>query len=194
MRRSSVPSAWTIEFSEEALKELAALDRDIARRIRGFLRDRIANLPDPSDGRRGLEGAKIRWFLEIPRRRLARDRVDRRRKGHCSGSSRRAPKGCLSVTTGLSPGGDAPNDVPPARPPMIKPSSPITYIEGNGVDVWPSFRRRDRAVTRVLGEESVHVREWQGDDKVLVRVGGKERVLTRAEWSKLPADVRPSFS
>jgi mRNA interferase RelE/StbE len=39
--------AWTIEWSDSALKNLRALDRQQARRLRDFLRDRIAPAQDP---------------------------------------------------------------------------------------------------------------------------------------------------
>jgi mRNA interferase RelE/StbE len=49
---------WKIEFAAEALKELEALDRPIAKRIRGFLRDRLATLEDPRSIGQALKGAK----------------------------------------------------------------------------------------------------------------------------------------
>ena len=39
--------AWQIEFDPAAVKELARLDKQIARRIVQFLRERIAPLTDP---------------------------------------------------------------------------------------------------------------------------------------------------
>ena len=38
---------WTIEFDERAQRELAKLDRPIAKRIWRFLKDRIAPSDDP---------------------------------------------------------------------------------------------------------------------------------------------------
>jgi mRNA interferase RelE/StbE len=38
---------WTIEFDERAQRELAKLDRPIAKRIWRFLEDRIASSDDP---------------------------------------------------------------------------------------------------------------------------------------------------
>jgi len=39
--------AWQIEFDESAKKELAKLDRQVARRLIDFLRNRVLNLRDP---------------------------------------------------------------------------------------------------------------------------------------------------
>jgi mRNA interferase RelE/StbE len=38
---------WTIEFDERAQRELSKLDKPIAKRIRRFLEDRIAQSEDP---------------------------------------------------------------------------------------------------------------------------------------------------
>jgi len=50
---------WKIEFAEGALKELKDLDRPVAKRIQGFLRDRLALLDDPRSIGQALKGA--RW-------------------------------------------------------------------------------------------------------------------------------------
>ena len=47
--------AWRIEFDAGALKDLHALDRQVARRITRFLRERLSQMDDP----RGL-GAPLR--------------------------------------------------------------------------------------------------------------------------------------
>ena len=47
--------AWKIEFDAGALKDLHALDQQVARRITRFLRERLAQMDDP----RGL-GAPLR--------------------------------------------------------------------------------------------------------------------------------------
>ena len=47
--------AWRIEFDAGALKDLRGLDRQIARRITQFLRERLGTIDDP----RGL-GAALR--------------------------------------------------------------------------------------------------------------------------------------
>jgi hypothetical protein len=44
----------------------------------------------------------------------------------------------------------------------------------------------DKAFVRVLNGELVILQEFRGDDKVAVSVGGRDRVLTRAEWRSLP--------
>jgi mRNA interferase RelE/StbE len=41
--------AWRIEFSEDADRDFAKLDRSIQRRIFRYLHDRIANAADPRD-------------------------------------------------------------------------------------------------------------------------------------------------
>jgi mRNA interferase RelE/StbE len=41
--------AWRIEFSEDAERDFAKLDRSIQRRIFRYLHDRIANAADPRD-------------------------------------------------------------------------------------------------------------------------------------------------
>ena len=68
--------AWRIEFDAGALKDLHALDKQVARRITRFLRERLAQMDDP----RGL-GAPLRsptsgpvaaaTALALPGRRLA---------------------------------------------------------------------------------------------------------------------------
>ena len=37
--------AWQVEFEEAALKDLAKLDKQVARRIIAFLRERVSNDP-----------------------------------------------------------------------------------------------------------------------------------------------------
>jgi mRNA interferase RelE/StbE len=39
--------AWTIELSDSARRDLQKLDRQAAKRIRNFLRDRVATSDDP---------------------------------------------------------------------------------------------------------------------------------------------------
>jgi mRNA-degrading endonuclease RelE of RelBE toxin-antitoxin system len=39
--------AWQIEFDESAKKELAKLDRQVARRLIEFLKDRVLSRKDP---------------------------------------------------------------------------------------------------------------------------------------------------
>jgi mRNA interferase RelE/StbE len=48
--------AWQIEFTEEAEKQLAKPDRQSARRITAFLRDRVATADDPRSLGKSLKG------------------------------------------------------------------------------------------------------------------------------------------
>jgi mRNA interferase RelE/StbE len=54
--------AWRIDFDEEAVKELAKLDRQVARRITIFLRERVAPLEDPRSIGEALKGSKLGEF------------------------------------------------------------------------------------------------------------------------------------
>lgn len=54
--------AWQIEFDEAALKELAKLDKPVARRIVAFLRERVAVLDDPRSIGEALKGSKLGEF------------------------------------------------------------------------------------------------------------------------------------
>ncbi len=49
--------AWTIELSEVAIKTLRKLDRQTARRITGFLRDRLSEIDDPRQFGKPLHAA-----------------------------------------------------------------------------------------------------------------------------------------
>jgi mRNA interferase RelE/StbE len=53
---------WTIEFSEDAKKELAKLDRQIVVRITKFLSQRLARLDDPRSIGQALKGSKFGSF------------------------------------------------------------------------------------------------------------------------------------
>ena len=72
------------------------------------------------------------------------------------------------------------------KPPSQKPSGTVTYKLSQGADVWPSMATSDKALVRVLSGELVIFQEFRGDDRVAVSVGGRDRVLTRAEWRMLP--------
>ena len=48
---------WQIEFDPAAVKELARLDKPVARRIVAFLRERIATAEDPRTLGEALRGA-----------------------------------------------------------------------------------------------------------------------------------------
>ncbi len=54
--------AWRIEFEDAALKELAKLDKPVARRILAFLRERVAVLDDPRSIGEALKGSKLGEF------------------------------------------------------------------------------------------------------------------------------------
>ena len=54
--------AWRIEFEDAALKELAKLDKPVARRILAFLRERVAALDDPRSVGDALKGSKLGEF------------------------------------------------------------------------------------------------------------------------------------
>ena len=53
---------WTVEFTEAARKDLAALDRQVARRILAFLRERIAVDEDPRRLGQALKGSRFGDF------------------------------------------------------------------------------------------------------------------------------------
>ncbi len=54
--------AWRIEFEDVAMKELAKLDKPVARRIVAFLRERVAVLDDPRSIGEALRGSKLGEF------------------------------------------------------------------------------------------------------------------------------------
>ena len=51
--------AWLIEFDDAAKKDLSKLDKQIARRITVFLRERVAPLDDPRSLGHALKGAAL---------------------------------------------------------------------------------------------------------------------------------------
>ena len=53
---------WRIDLSSAAKKDLAALDRPIARRITAFLRERVAELDDPRAIGEALKGSRLGAF------------------------------------------------------------------------------------------------------------------------------------
>lgn len=53
---------WQIEFEDNALKELAKLDKPVARRILAFLRERVAVLDDPRSVGEALKGSRLGEF------------------------------------------------------------------------------------------------------------------------------------
>jgi mRNA interferase RelE/StbE len=54
--------AWQIKFDDAAKKDLAKLDKPIARRITTFLRKRVAVLDDPRSIGEALTGSKLGEF------------------------------------------------------------------------------------------------------------------------------------
>ena len=54
--------AWQIEFDESAKKELAKLDRQVARRLIDFLKDRILSRRDPHSVGQPLKGSTLGEF------------------------------------------------------------------------------------------------------------------------------------
>lgn len=58
----SAALAWRIEFEDVAMKELAKLDKQVARRILTFLRERVAVLDDPRSVGEALKGSKLGEF------------------------------------------------------------------------------------------------------------------------------------
>lgn len=58
----SAALAWRVEFEDAALKELAKLDKPVARRILAFLRERVAVLDDPRSVGEALKGSSLGDF------------------------------------------------------------------------------------------------------------------------------------
>lgn len=54
--------AWRIEFDGKAKKDLAALDKVVARRITRFLRERVSLLDDPRSIGEALKGPELGIF------------------------------------------------------------------------------------------------------------------------------------
>jgi len=54
--------AWQIKFDDASRKDLAKLDKQIARRITEFLRERVAVLDDPRSIGEALKGSKLGEF------------------------------------------------------------------------------------------------------------------------------------
>jgi mRNA interferase RelE/StbE len=54
--------AWQIEFDESAKKELAKLDRQVARRLIDFLKDRVVSRRDPRSVGQALKGLTLGEF------------------------------------------------------------------------------------------------------------------------------------
>ncbi|MDD4966961.1 type II toxin-antitoxin system RelE/ParE family toxin [Halothiobacillus sp.] len=59
--------AWLIEIDAKAKKELASLDKTIAKRITAFLRERVAMLDNPRSIGEALKGSKLGdlWMYRV---------------------------------------------------------------------------------------------------------------------------------
>ena len=71
---------WEIEFDPAAVKELAKLDKQVARRIVQFLRERIAPLGDPRSVGEPLHGDQLGafWKYRLGDHRVVAEISDRR--------------------------------------------------------------------------------------------------------------------
>jgi mRNA interferase RelE/StbE len=54
--------AWRIEVSDTAEKQLAKLDKPVAKRLRTFLLERLATLDDPRSIGQALKGSELGEF------------------------------------------------------------------------------------------------------------------------------------
>jgi mRNA interferase RelE/StbE len=54
--------AWTIEFSDTALRQLEKFDKSVARRIRKFLQERIVAAANPRSIGEALHGERLGEF------------------------------------------------------------------------------------------------------------------------------------
>jgi mRNA interferase RelE/StbE len=54
--------AWLIDFDDGAKRDLAKLDKPVARRITGFLRERVAPLDDPRSLGNAPKGSALGEF------------------------------------------------------------------------------------------------------------------------------------
>ena len=71
--------AWTIEMDAKAEKELAKLDKQVAKRITKFLRERVALLDDPRSIGEALVGKlSDRWKYRVGDYRIIADILDQR--------------------------------------------------------------------------------------------------------------------
>lgn len=54
--------AWRIEFEDGARRDLAKLDKSVAKRITSFLRERLSTLDNPRSLGEALRGSKLGAF------------------------------------------------------------------------------------------------------------------------------------
>ena len=71
---------WAIEFDPAAVKELAKLDKPVARRIIAFLRERVAPLADPRSLGEALRGDELGvfWKYRLGDYRVVAEIIDKR--------------------------------------------------------------------------------------------------------------------
>jgi mRNA interferase RelE/StbE len=71
--------AWLIDFDDGAKRDLAKLDKPVARRITGFLRERVAPLDDPRSLGHALKGSALGefWRYRVGDYRIICDIQDR---------------------------------------------------------------------------------------------------------------------
>ena len=72
--------AWTIEFDEQARRQLKKLDARTAQRLYAFLRDRVALLDNPRQLGKALQGSDLGafWVYRVSDYRIICDLQDRR--------------------------------------------------------------------------------------------------------------------
>lgn len=72
--------AWLIEFERDAEREIRKLDKQVARRILKFLRERVAALDDPRSIGEALTGSKLGayWKYRVGDYRIIADIQDKR--------------------------------------------------------------------------------------------------------------------
>jgi len=70
--------AWSIEIDAAAEKDLSKLDKQVARRITKFLRERVATLDDPRSLGEALHGPRFgeRWKYRVGDYRIVADIQD----------------------------------------------------------------------------------------------------------------------
>jgi mRNA-degrading endonuclease RelE of RelBE toxin-antitoxin system len=94
--------AWNVEFEEQAVKQLRMLGHDAERRVRGFLRERVAPSENPRVLGIALQGKR---FAGLRRYRVGDDRVILQDRGPATGRGgciRRQPEGSLSLMPDLT--------------------------------------------------------------------------------------------
>lgn len=71
---------WTIEYDASARKDLSSLDREVARRITSFMRDRVAALSNPRNIGEALTGSELGhyWRYRVGDYRVICDIQDRK--------------------------------------------------------------------------------------------------------------------